>query len=112
MLVNNAGIITRCLLSDPENSRDLRSTMETNIVGLVMCIREAVKFMKRTVTGTGHIVNINSIFGYKVHQCVPGTKPINGMYPASKYAVTALTESIRQELNYLSTNIKVSVGQR
>uniref|UniRef100_A0A182KF86 Ketoreductase (KR) domain-containing protein n=1 Tax=Anopheles christyi TaxID=43041 RepID=A0A182KF86_9DIPT len=70
-------------------------------------IKEAVKSMKaRDVKG--HIINVNSIFGHKVHQAVPGTRPLNGMYPASKYAITAITECIRQELVYLGTGCKVT----
>ncbi|XP_040167104.1 farnesol dehydrogenase-like isoform X1 [Anopheles arabiensis] len=107
MLVNNAGIITKCLLTEKNNTRDLYKTMETNIIGLSLCTREAVKSMKaRDVKG--HIINVNSIFGHKVHQAVPGTRPLNGMYPASKYAVTAITECIRQELVYLGTGCKVT----
>uniref|UniRef100_A0A182Q6Z3 Dehydrogenase n=1 Tax=Anopheles farauti TaxID=69004 RepID=A0A182Q6Z3_9DIPT len=107
MLVNNAGVITKCLLTEKNNTRDLYTTMETNIIGLCLCTREAVKSMKaRDVKG--HIININSIFGHKVHQAVPGTRPLNGMYPASKYAVTAITECIRQELVYLGTGCKVT----
>lgn len=107
ILVNNAGVITKCLLTEKNNTRDLYTTMETNIIGLCLCTREAVKSMKlRDVKG--HIININSIFGHKVHQAVPGTRPLNGMYPASKYAVTAITECIRQELIYLDTGCKVT----
>ncbi|XP_052872789.1 farnesol dehydrogenase-like [Anopheles cruzii] len=107
MLVNNAGVITKCLLTEKNNTRDLYTTMETNIIGLCLCTREAVKSMKaRDVKG--HIINVNSIFGHKVHQAVPGTRPLNGMYPASKYAVTAITECIRQELIYLNTGCKVT----
>uniref|UniRef100_U5EVY4 Putative dehydrogenase n=1 Tax=Corethrella appendiculata TaxID=1370023 RepID=U5EVY4_9DIPT len=107
LLVNNAGIITKCLLTDDGNTKDLRKTMETNIIGLCICTREAIKSMKLR-DAKGHIVNINSIFGHKVHQTVPGTKPLNGMYPASKFAVTAITECIRQELVYLETPVKVT----
>ncbi|XP_055628702.1 farnesol dehydrogenase-like [Toxorhynchites rutilus septentrionalis] len=107
LLVNNAGVITKCLLTEKNNTKDLYTTMETNIIGLCLCTREAVKSMKaRDVHG--HIINVNSIFGHKVHQAVPGTRPLNGMYPASKYAVTAITECIRQELIYLDSHIKVS----
>lgn len=83
--------------------------METNIIGLCLVTREATRLMKKRdeEQGTvGHIVNINSIFGHKIHACVPGTKPLNGMYPASKFAVTAITECVRQELLYLGTKIK------
>lgn len=50
-----------------------------------------------------------SIFGHKVNTCVPGTKPINGMYPACKFALTALTECFRQEISYIEMGIKVTV---
>lgn len=81
--------------------------MDTNIIGLCICTREAAKSMKAREIA-GHIVNINSIFGHKINTCVPGTRPVNGMYPASKYAITAITECIRQELLFLETTIKVT----
>lgn len=108
LLVNNAGVITRCLLTEKNNTKDLYKIMETNIIGLCLCTREAIKSMKARDIFHGHIINVNSIFGHKVHQAVPGTRPINGMYPASKYAVTAITECIRQELVYLESMIKVT----
>lgn len=87
LLINNAGVITKGLLLDPKNTLELYRTMETNIIGLCLVTREATRLMKKRdeEEGTiGHIVNINSIFGHKIHACVPGTKPLNGMYPASK----------------------------
>jgi len=109
LLINNAGVITKGLLLDPKNTLELYRTMETNIIGLCLVTREASRLMKKRdqEEGTiGHIVNINSIFGHKIHACVPGTKPLNGMYPASKFAVTAITECVRQELLYMGTKIK------
>ena len=53
----------------------------------------------------GHIVHINSVAGHKV----PHFEKAN-VYPASKYAVTALTETLRQELNHLGLKIKITVG--
>lgn len=87
LLINNAGVITKGLLLDPKNTIELYRTMETNIIGLCLVTREAVRLMKmrdETEGTVGHIVNINSIFGHKIHACIPGTKPLNGMYPASK----------------------------
>lgn len=113
LLVNNAGVITKGLLLDHKNTAELYRTMETNIIGLCLVTREAVKLMQKRdeeLHTIGHIVNINSIFGHKVHACVPGTKPLNGMYPASKYAVTAITECVRQELLYMGTKIKCTVS--
>lgn len=54
---------------------------------------------------------MSSIFGHKVNTCVPGTKPINGMYPACKFALTALTECLRQEVAFIEMGIKVSVRE-
>ncbi|CAO1421717.1 unnamed protein product [Diamesa hyperborea] len=111
LLINNASVITKGLLLDENNTTELYKIMETNIIGLCLVTREAVKLMKMRTEERkemGHIVNINSILGHKIHACVPGSKPMNGMYPASKYAVTAITECIRQELLYLDTLIKIT----
>ncbi|RZC35874.1 hypothetical protein BDFB_013527, partial [Asbolus verrucosus] len=67
-----------------------------------MATREAVKIMKANSIN-GHIVHINSMCGHRV----PGVPYIN-VYAASKYAVTALTETLRQELNQLGSKIKVT----
>lgn len=45
-----------------------------------------------------------------MNTCVPGTKPLNGMYPACKFALTALTECLRQEVAYIEMGIKVTVS--
>lgn len=50
----------------------------------------------------GHIIHINSILGHKV---IPG----GNLYNASKFAVTALTESLRHELNSLGSKIRITV---
>jgi NADP+-dependent farnesol dehydrogenase len=113
LLINNAGVITKGLLLDEKNTYELYRTMETNILGLLIVTKEAVQYMRKREEDVdkwsiGHIVNINSIFGHKIHAAVPKTKPINGLYPASKFAVTHLTDYIRQELKYLNTRIKIS----
>lgn len=87
MLINNANVITKGLILDDNNTDEMMHIMETNILALCVVTREAVKLMKmRSMErkDLGHIVNINSIFGHKVHSSVPGAKPMNGMYPASK----------------------------
>lgn len=53
----------------------------------------------------GHIVHINSISGHKILNI-----PYLSVYPASKHAVTALTETLRQELNSIGSKIKITVG--
>lgn len=55
------------------------------------------------------IININSIMGHRVNTVVPGIKPINGLYPAAKFGVTALTEYLKQEIDFLNLNINLCV---
>ncbi|XP_055377840.1 farnesol dehydrogenase-like [Condylostylus longicornis] len=106
VLINNAGVTSKYLLLEDNNIKDFRTMLETNLIGLIICTKQALKLMKeREVQGV--IVNINSILGHKINTCVPGTKPVNGMYPACKYALTALTECLRQEIMYFEMNAKV-----
>ncbi|XP_066262201.1 farnesol dehydrogenase-like [Euwallacea similis] len=50
----------------------------------------------------GHIIHINSILGHTVMD-MPGIS----FYTASKFAVTALVEKLRQEINRVKLTIKV-----
>lgn len=54
----------------------------------------------------GHIVNMNSILGHQVLN-IPG---LDGVYTASKFAVTALTETLRMELDNEKLPIKTTVS--
>jgi len=113
LLVNNANVITKGLILDEDNTKEIYHVMETNIIGLCLVTREAVKLFKQRPLerkDLGHIININSIFGHKVNAAVPGAKPMNGLYPASKYAATAITECVRQELLFLDENVKITVS--
>ena len=103
--------MTKGLILDDNNTHEMQHIMETNILALCIVTREAVKLMKQRSLerkDVGHIVNINSIFGHKVSASVPGSKPMNGMYPASKYAATAITECVRQELLFLNEAVKIT----
>lgn len=53
----------------------------------------------------GHIIHMNSVAGHRPIGYVG-----ENVYPASKYAVTALTESMRFELLKAGTKIKVTVS--
>lgn len=99
VLVNGAGLgYLAPLLSSP--SEPWRETLEVNIMALSICTREAVRDMQR-LGDQGHVVNISSLLGY----CV-GNFP--GMYTATKFAVRALSESVRLELRSLKSKIRVS----
>lgn len=77
---------------------------------MVHCTQEALKLMKESNVDDGHIILINSIAGHKVASS-GGRSPGFNVYPASKHAVTALTESLRQELVYLKSKIRVTVSR-
>ncbi|KAJ3660775.1 hypothetical protein Zmor_005206 [Zophobas morio] len=101
ILINNAGIIQQTNLTEGDTEK-WKKIFDTNVLGLCIATREAVKIMKANKID-GHIVHINSVAGHKV----PNFPGLN-VYPASKYAVTALTETLRQELNHLGLKIKIT----
>jgi NADP+-dependent farnesol dehydrogenase len=102
ILVNNAGTIQDTTLTEGDTEK-WKKTFDTNVMGLCITTREAVKIMKVNNID-GHIVHINSIAGHKVP-----TLPRVNVFAASKHAVTALTETLRQELNGLGLKIKITV---
>ncbi|XP_070501684.1 farnesol dehydrogenase-like [Chironomus tepperi] len=104
ILVNNAGI---CISSDIFNNSKksdeiIVSTINTNFLGLVRFSKNAYKLMKKT-DDYGIIINIGSVAGHNASLDFP----LN-VYPGTKFAVRAVTESMRQELNKLKdTKIRV-----
>ncbi|XP_060518418.1 uncharacterized protein LOC132697142 [Cylas formicarius] len=101
ILVNNAGLTQVTSLIDGDADK-WRTIFDTNVMGLCIATREAVKDMKANKTD-GHIIHINGTVGYKVLDI-----PKFNVYPASKYAVTALAETLRYELNGEGLKIKVT----
>lgn len=108
ILINNAAILnTPGNLVDANNTAIMRQILDTNVLGLALCTREAFQSMKlRGVDG--HVVMLSSVCGRLV-PCLPGAGSLN-MYVASKYALTAMAEQIRQEFYDLKTRIKISVS--
>ncbi|ETN62711.1 oxidoreductase [Anopheles darlingi] len=102
VLVNNAGIVRTVPLLDVNNSADIKSVLATNVTGLVLCSQRAYQSMvKRSVDG--HIIHISSIVGHMV----PNHPNLN-VYPASKHAVKAITETMRHEMRDAGKKIKVT----
>lgn len=71
LLVNNAGVITKQLLLENNNGKELKKITEMSLIGLCLCTKFALKYMVAKNID-GHIVNINSIFGHKLNVLVPG----------------------------------------
>lgn len=86
-LVNNAGIVRpgplEFLASD-----DLRDQLEVNVVGQVAVTRALLSLLR---TARGRIVNVSSMGGYV-------STPFLGAYGASKFALEAISDSLRREL--------------
>ncbi|KAJ9585025.1 hypothetical protein L9F63_020635 [Diploptera punctata] len=101
ILVNNAAVATDTKLIDGP-TQDWKSMLDTNVLGLSVCTKEALKLMKEKGKDDGHIIHINSIGGHK-----PVVERL-AMYSASKHAVTVLTEGLRRELIKQNSKIKVS----
>lgn len=107
VLINNAGIANFAFkLLDIDNSAEIQATLDVHVTGVVWCTREAYQSMKsRNVSG--HIVMINSISGHSIPYTV-GQFSLN-IHPSAKYAVTAMTEVLRQELQSEGSKTKISV---
>lgn len=97
ILVNNAGV---GLYGEVEKLDDesLRALFQTNIFGPLYCIQAVLRSMKNE--RSGHIVNVSSVAGRRAMPGVAG-------YAMSKFALHALSESLRVEVR--PYNIYVTV---
>lgn len=99
ILINNAGHGRGPGLLDG-NIGAWREMLELNVLALSHCTQRAVADLRgRGVPG--HIVHVSSMSSHRVPRG-------GGMYSASKYAVRALTEGLRQELQALGLPIRVT----
>ena len=106
IIVNNAGIIKNIkILSDEDVSDKIDEIIHTNFNGLVHCTHEAYRLIKKS-EDYGFIININSNAGHKIFFPAPGLS--HNVYHGTKYAVTATSEIMRQEL-IMQENDKVRV---
>ncbi|XP_013114828.1 farnesol dehydrogenase [Stomoxys calcitrans] len=105
VLINNAGIVRGTELVRENNTADLRAIVDTNIMGVALCTREAFKTMSKDPQGLGHVININSVAG---HQVIHFEGASTNMYAPSKHAVTAMTEVYRNEFLMHKTKLRVT----
>ncbi|XP_005932140.1 dehydrogenase/reductase SDR family member 11 [Haplochromis burtoni] len=100
--INNAGLAHPELLLNGKTS-GWKNMMDVNVLALSICTREAYQSMKERNVDDGHIVNINGMCGHRVI-----TNPDLHFYTATKYAVTALTEGLRQGLRAENSHIRAT----
>ncbi len=86
-LVNNAGIIKPGPI-EFQAIADLRTQLEVNVIGQVAVTQALLPLIRR---GHGRIVHMGSIGGRI-------SAPMQGAYSASKFAMEAVTDSLRMEL--------------
>lgn len=109
ILINNAGVgETGMNIVDSDNSEQLKRVIDTNLMAPTLCTREAFQSMKKRNVD-GHIITINSYLGHTI-PFLPFNQSLN-IYPPTKFAVTAMTEVLRQEFQLFKTKIKITVRQ-
>ena len=89
ILVNNAGLMLLGPI-DGADTEDWRRMVNVNLLGLMYATRYALPIMKEQ--HEGHIVNISSVAGRTVGAG-------RGVYNATKWAVGAFSEALRQEVH-------------
>ncbi|CAI8050817.1 Uncharacterized oxidoreductase SSP1627, partial [Geodia barretti] len=97
ILVNNAGLMPLSFLKSLKVD-EWEQMVDVNIKGVLFCTAAVLEHMRKRKTG--HIVNISSVAGRVVF-------PAGSVYCATKHAVNAFTEGLRQELSARS-NIRVT----
>src|SRR3954449_6530387 len=97
VLVNNAGVMLLGTIvgADPE---DWRRMLGTNVLGLMYMTHAAIEGMVEQ--GSGDVVNISSVAGRVARMG-------SGVYNASKWAVNAFSESLRQEVTARGVRISL-----
>ena len=97
ILVNNAGVMLLRKIESVD-TEEWRQMLDLNVLAVMLACHEVLPIMK--AQGGGHIVNISSVAGRQVKAGYSG-------YNASKWAVGAFSESLRQEVT--KQHIRVTV---
>lgn len=88
VMLNNAGIMPHSPL-DRLRVDEWDKMVDVNLKGVMYGIAAALSYMKEQKFG--HIINVSSVAGHKV-------SPGGAVYAATKHAVRALSEGLRQEV--------------
>jgi len=97
ILINNAGLARGFGKIYEGKTEDWEEMIDTNINGLLYVTRQILPLM--VAREKGHIINIGSLAGHEVY-------PNGNVYSATKFAVNALSKSIR--LDVIDKGIRVS----
>jgi NADP-dependent 3-hydroxy acid dehydrogenase YdfG len=97
VIINNAGLMPQSLIESLKVDEWDRM-IDVNIKGVLYGIAAALPYMKQQKSG--QIINVSSVAGHKV-------SPGSTVYSATKFAVRALSEGLRQEVK--PYNIRTTV---
>jgi len=97
VLINNAGYGLFGAIEET-TEKEARDQMETNFFGLLWLSQAVLPIMREQ--GHGHIIQLSSVLGLI-------SRPVLGVYAASKFAVEGLSESLAAEVK--GFGIKVSI---
>ncbi|MGM0216849.1 SDR family oxidoreductase [Enterococcus sp. AZ109] len=99
VLINSAGIMPHSPLKN-KRIEDWDNMIDINIKGTLYGIGAALPYM--TEQKAGHIINISSVAGHYAHAG-------GAVYSATKWAVRAISESLREEVAQDGSNIRVTI---
>lgn len=97
VMLNNAGLMPLALLEDLKVD-EWNQMIDVNFKGVLNGIAAALPHMKEQKSG--HFINVSSVYGHKLG-------PAATVYCATKFAVRALSEGLRQEVK--PYNIRTTV---
>ena len=97
VMLNNAGLMPLAPLEDLKTD-EWDQMIDVNLKGVLNGIAAALPYMKEQKSG--HFINVSSVYGHKLG-------PDATVYCATKFAVRALSEGLRQEVK--PYNIRTTV---
>ena len=87
-LINNAGVMLLGLMHE-QDPKEWQMMLDVNVMGVMNGIHNVLPGIRERKNGT--IINISSIAGRK-------TFPMHAAYCATKFAIHALSENLREEV--------------
>lgn len=96
-LINCAGTAYLSRIIDG-NPADWEEMWRVNVLALSLCSQLSLKHFPKT---GGRIVNVSSMSGHRV-------PPSGGFYAPTKFAVRAITDSLRSELKAIQSRVQVA----
>src|ERR1700761_7496617 len=97
VLINNAGYGLFGAIEET-SEQEARAQMETNFFGLLWLSQAVLSVMREQ--GHGHIIQVSSVLGLI-------SRPVLGLYAASKFAVEGLSESLAAEVKGFGIHVTI-----